>query len=250
LTKADHILLLVGTHEARLLAREIAGRFPGLKVTASFAGAVSDLPDLGVPTRVGGFGGAEGLAQYLKEERVSVLVDATHPFAARISRNAVAASKSAGIPLLRLERPAWMPSNGDNWLSFPSLEAATEALPAGARVFFSIGRKEIGQVTHRHDLFGLVRMIEAPEAPLPGHWHLVLARPPQSPEDEVVLMTSAGITHLVTRNSGGTRAHAKIAAARDLGLPVLMVERPELPPAPSADSIDNLLQDLRSVLAS
>jgi precorrin-6A/cobalt-precorrin-6A reductase len=244
LTKADHILLLAGTHEARLLARSLAETFPAARLTASFAGAVSDLPDLGVPTRVGGFGGADGLAAYLEAEAVTVLVDATHPFAAQMSGNAVMAAAAAGIPLIRLERPAWAAVDGDTWQRMASLDDAARALPADARAFLSVGRKEIGLFTHRTDLFGLARMIEPPASSLPDHWQLLLARPPQTAEEEIALFESHRITHLVTKNSGGKRSYAKVEAARRLGLPVLIIGRPVLPPAETADSVSGVLEKL------
>lgn len=245
MTKPDHILLLAGTFEARLLARALAEQFPAARVTASLAGAVSDLPDLGVPTRVGGFGGTKGLEAYLKAEAVTVLIDATHPFAAQMSRNAAAAATAAGTALLRLQRPAWRPVDGDTWQAMASLEEAKSVLPAEARVFLSVGRKDIGLFTHRSDLFGLARMIEPPGADLPDHWHLVLARPAHMADEEIALLERHRITHLVTKNSGGTRAYAKIEAARRLGLPVLMVERPALPEAETADSVEDILKRLR-----
>jgi len=245
LTGPDHILLLAGTFEARLLARALREAFPAARLTASFAGAVSDLPDLGVPTRVGGFGGVEGLSAYLAAEAVTVLVDATHPFAAQMSRNAAASAAATGTALLRLERPAWKPADGDDWQQLASLGEASKALPSSARAFLSVGRKEIGLFTHRNDLFALARMIEPPATALPDRWQLVLARPPQSADEEIALFQAHRITHLVTKNSGGTRAHAKIEAARRLGLPVLMVERPSLPEAETAGSVEDLVTRLR-----
>lgn len=244
MTKADHILLLAGTHEARLLARTLAERFPDTRLTASFAGAVSDLPDLGVPTRVGGFGGAEGLSAYLEAEAVTVLIDATHPFAAQMSRNAVAAAERTRTPLIRLERPAWTAGAGDTWQHFACLEDAAAALPSEARVFLSVGRKDIGLFTHRTDLFGLARMIEPPAEPLPDHWRLILARPPQSAKEEAGLLQGNRISHLVTKNSGGARAHAKIEAARQLGLPVLMIDRPQISGGLVSPNLDGLLGQL------
>lgn len=244
----NHILLLAGTHEARQLAHRIAEQFPAARLTASFAGAVSDLPDLGVPTRVGGFGGVEGLKDYLEKEAVSIIVDATHPFAAQMSRNAAAAAALTATPLLRLVRPGWSAEPGDTWRSFDALDEAAAALPTGARAFLSVGRKDIGLFTHRTDLFGLVRMIEPPSEPLPPHWQLILSRPPQAIEEEVSLMDAHRITHLVTKNSGGTRAFAKIAAARRLHLPVLIITRPILPAAETAASVAGMFELLRGHL--
>lgn len=246
MTKRDHVLLLAGTFEARRLAGALAEAFPAARLTASFAGAVSDLPDLGIPTRVGGFGGADGLSAYLAREQVTVLVDATHPFAARMSRNAAAAAAATGTALIRLERPAWSPVEGDAWQSMATLEDAANALPRGARAFLSVGRKEIGLFTHRSDLFALARMIEPPPEALPGPWQLVLARPAQTAEEEIALLERHGITHVVTKNSGGTRAYAKIEAARRLNLPVLMVGRPALPDAETAGTVEDIVAYLRT----
>jgi len=241
---ADHILLLAGTHEARQLARRIAERFPAARLTASFAGAVSDLPDLGVETRVGGFGGVQGLTSYLEAEAVSVLVDATHPFAVQMSRHAAEAAALADTPLIRLDRPPWTAEAGDHWQGAATLEDAAALLPAGARAFLSVGRKDISLFSHRTDLFALVRMIEPPAIPLPEGWMLILSRPPQSVDEEAALMETHRISHLVTKNSGGSRARAKILAARRLSLPVLMVARPELGGGIVSPSVDALLATL------
>ena len=233
-----HILLLAGTAEARQLAARLAANFPHIRVTASFAGAVSDLPDLGVPARVGGFGGVSGLTDYLTREEISLVIDATHPFAVQMSRNAWEATSRLGLPLIRLERPAWTPVPGDNWLAVSTLETAANALPADARAFLAIGRKDIHRFAHRSDLFCLARMIEPPGVPLPDHWALVLARPPQTAAEEIRLFRQHRITHVVTKNSGGGRSYPKLEAARELGLPVVMVERPKLPAARVAAGVD------------
>ncbi|WP_299809911.1 cobalt-precorrin-6A reductase [uncultured Roseibium sp.] len=247
--KPDHILLLAGTREARLLAGALAETFPKTRITASYAGVVRDLPDPGVPVRVGGFGGVEGLSNYLIGEAVSVIVDATHPFAAQMSCNAVAAATSTDIPLLRLERQGWVPVEGDIWVNAASMEEAASALPSDARAFLAIGRKDIGCFTRRPDIHAVVRMIEPPEAVLPDHWELILSRPPKLAEKEIALFKDRRITHVVTKNSGGKRSSAKIKAARHLGLPVIMVRRPDLPEAPSADSVAGLIRCLQPYLS-
>ncbi len=244
----DHILLLAGTSEARLLARRLAERFPTVRITASFAGAVKALPDLGVPTRVGGFGGVEGLSDYLKKEKVSLVIDATHPFAARMSRNACLAAETLGLPLIRLERPAWQPVPGDTWISVSSLEEAAAVLPSGARAFLAIGRKDIHLFAHRHDIHGLARMIEPPEPPLPDAWDLILQRPPLSSGEEIALFKDHRITHVVAKNSGGDSSHAKIEAARHLGLPVIMVERPDPGNAQTVADIAAVLREAEKIL--
>ncbi|MBN9668762.1 cobalt-precorrin-6A reductase [Labrenzia aggregata] len=248
--EGNHILLLCGTHEARLLAGCLARDHADTRVTASFAGAIRDLPDPGVPVRVGGFGGAAALTAYLREEAVSLLVDATHPFAAQISRNAWEASEAAGTPLIRLERPAWRAGPSDIWQPVASIEKAVAALPGGARAFLAVGRKEIELFYGRTDIYGLVRAIEAPVTPLPGHWDLVLERPSSACEKERSLLVDRGITHVVTKNSGGTGSFAKIEAARDLRLPVIVIERPRLPATQTVSNVREALDKINIVLSS
>ncbi|QFT34398.1 Precorrin-6A reductase [Labrenzia sp. THAF82] len=238
----DHILLLAGTSEARQLAKSIAQRFAAVKLTVSFAGVVKDLPDLGVPTRIGGFGGVDGLVSYLQEKSVDLIIDATHPFAAQMSRHAVDAAGQTDTHLIRLERPIWHEVDGDTWQHVASTTAAAEALPKKSRAFLSVGRKEIDKFTYRDDCFALVRMIEPPERPLPDHWHLVLERPSKSVDAERHLLKHHKITHLVTKNSGGASSYAKIEAARQLQVPLLMIKRPALPDADTASSTAEVLK--------
>lgn len=250
MTTPEHILLLAGTQEARQLASRIAAEFPQLRLTASFAGAVRDLPDLGVPTRVGGFGGVEGLARFLRSESINLVIDATHPFAAQMSRNAVLAAETLSLPVIRLERPAWQAGPLDLWQSVTSINEAVQALAPGARAFLAIGRKEIQAFTQRTDIYGLARMIEPPSPPLPKTWDLILARPPHSADEEVNLFKIHRITHLVTKNSGGARSYAKIEAARSLHLPIIMIERPSLPEVATANSIQTVLEEMEARLFS
>lgn len=242
MTERHHVLILAGTPEARQLARTLAERFPDVRLTASFAGAVSDIPDPGIPARTGGFGGAAGLAAFIEEEQVTFVIDATHPFADRISRNAVEAAKDTGVPLIRFERPEWLRQTGDRWDRVSSLAEAAERLPAEARVFLAIGRKEIAAFTHRTDLFAVARMIEPPEVPLPAHWHLELSRPAQSVEAEEDLLRTYRITHLVSKNSGGSRSHAKIKAARRFRIPVMMIDRPAPAGAQTCGDVEEILR--------
>lgn len=236
------VLLLAGTFEARMLAKALKERFPAADITVSFSGAVQNLPDLGFPTRVGGFGGAGGLAGYLQSERISLVIDATHPFAAQMSRNAVVAAEQTNISLIRLERPAWQAEAADRWNVADSFDRAAEMIPAGARAFLAVGRNEIEAFYGRHDFVALARMIEAPKNVLPDDWTLVLSRPSQSVEEETVLFRQHGITHLVSKNSGGERSYAKIAAARTLGLPVIVIARPQLPAARTVSTIESILK--------
>jgi precorrin-6A/cobalt-precorrin-6A reductase len=244
-----HILLLAGTYEARQLARQIPERFPGIRVTASFAGVVTDLPDLGITTRIGGFGGADGLATFVKTENVTIILDATHPFAVQMSRNAADVANLLGCSLIRLERPAWNAEPTDPWLSVRSVEDAVQSLPSGARAFLAIGRKELPAFYKRRDIFGLARMIEPPPGPLPDGWSLVLSRPPQTVEEEKTLFKNHRISHVVTKNSGGSRSFAKIAAARQLKLPLIVIERPVLSAVETAGDNADTLCRLESLIS-
>lgn len=235
------ILVLAGTIEARRLIAPLA-RMRDFEVIASLAGAVANPGALGVETRIGGFGGADGLADYLARQRIDALVDATHPYASTISANAVRAAELAGVPLIRLERPEWVREPGDDWIMVRDLQEAAERLPAGAHAFLSVGRKEISAFAGRRDIRCLMRMIDPPEdgTPLPPG-ELLLARPSPNEAEERDLMIAHGITHLVAKNSGGPASYAKISAARGLGLPVIMLARPALPEARIAENEDAVL---------
>ncbi|MDT8344087.1 MAG: cobalt-precorrin-6A reductase [Thermohalobaculum sp.] len=223
-----HILLLAGTTEARVLAGRLWD-MPGIRVTASFAG-LTDAPALPVAeTRVGGFGGPEGLAAYLVQHDIKAVIDATHPFARRMPWNARAACDATGVPRLRLLRPEWPWRRG--WLRAADLGAAAALLPEGARVLLTVGRGGIAPFLYRPDLRLFARSIESP-GPLPPGVTAVTARPPFTLAAELALMSSHRVTHLVTKNAGGTGT-AKLDAADSLGLATVMVERPEQPPGDS-----------------
>jgi precorrin-6A/cobalt-precorrin-6A reductase len=229
MTDAPNILILAGTSEVRDLASHLSLLLPQASLTASFAGAISNLPNLGIPTRTGGFGGVDGIAAYLQRHSVDLVVDATHPFAAQMTRHAATACLRTNTPFIRLQRPSWKETAEDNWLVVAGLDAAAEALPPGARPFIAVGRKEIQTFCHRTDLQAIVRMIEPPMAPLPESWLLMLSRPARSVEEELDLLTSHNVTHIVSKNSGGERSYGKIAAARQAGVQVIMISRPFIP---------------------
>jgi precorrin-6A/cobalt-precorrin-6A reductase len=236
------ILVLGGTSDANVLARKLLKS--GFDVVTSFAGVTENpvLPEGEI--RVGGFGGEDGLHDYLKAEGFAAIADATHPFATQISRHGFNAAKRAGIPYLRLERAAWTPLPADNWISVPNIEAAVAALPIAARALLTIGRKEIAAFLARDDLNGVARMIEKPPYKLPPNWVLVLARPPFSVEAERDLLAFHKITHLVTKNAGGKLTVAKLMAARALRIPVVMIERLDKPPTPAFGSASALVAAL------
>ncbi|WP_406724161.1 cobalt-precorrin-6A reductase [Streptomyces sp. GD-15H] len=224
-----HVLVLGGTTEARELAAELTAR-PGVRVTTSLAGRVARPGAVAGGMRVGGFGGARGLADWLRDQGVTALVDATHPFAERITANAARAATATGVPLVVLRRPGWQPGPGDRWHPAPSLDAAAELLPRlGQRAFLTTGRLGLAAFARLTRLHFTLRSVEPPEPPVPPHMRVLLARGPFTVADETALLREHRIDVLVTKDSGGSATSAKLTAARDLGLPVVVVRRPPLP---------------------
>lgn len=204
----------------------------GVDAIFSYAGRTGAPVAQPLPMRLGGFGGAKGLADYLRAERITHLVDATHPFAAEMSRNAVQAAAATGIPLIALERAPWVAGPGDNWQAVATIDAAVEALPdSPARVFLAIGKQHLAPFAAKPQHHYLLRLVDPPEAPLPlPDAHAVIARGPFTEAGDRALMQDHRITHLVAKNSGGAGAEAKLIAARALSLPVILIDRPLVPP--------------------
>ncbi|RBY90504.1 cobalt-precorrin-6A reductase [Blastococcus sp. TBT05-19] len=219
--------MLGGTGEARALATALVER--GVDVVSSLAGRVSDpvLPPGEV--RVGGFGGADGLAAWLGGAAVDAVVDATHPFAATMTASAAAACSRTGTPLLRLQRPGWLAGPGDDWRWADSLEGAAAAVAGFDRVFLTTGRQGLGAFAGL-TAHCLVRSVDPPDPPLPARTTVVLARGPFGLDDERALLREHAVEVVVTKDSGGSMTAAKLTAARELGLPVVLVRRPPLPP--------------------
>lgn len=233
------ILILGGTGEARVLAG-LLEQDKQLRVVTSFAGRTSS-PNLPAGEwRSGGFGGSDGLAAYLTAEAINMVADATHPFAATMSANAAKACRRTGIAYVRLDRPAWRPERGDRWQQVESVAKAAAAIPARARALVTVGRRDIAAFFERTDTRILARMIEPPRMALPPHVEVMLARPPFSLDAELALFQRHCTNVLVCKNSGGNATEAKLAAARSLHLPVIMIERPEKPAAPSATTPEGL----------
>ncbi|MGU3536910.1 cobalt-precorrin-6A reductase [Methylobacterium sp. A54F] len=239
----ERVLILGGTGEASALVRGLAaqGRHD---VTLSLAGRTTAPKAEPVRTRIGGFGGAEGLAAYLAEHRIDRLVDATHPFAARISANAAAAAAKARVPLLAIRRPAWRREPGDLWTEVDDMAQAAAALGAPPRrVFLTIGRQEVGAfaVAPQHDY--LVRSIEpvGDALPVPRLTH-ILARGPYDAASEAAFLRARAVAVLVSKNAGGAATAGKIAAARALRLPVVMVRRPAKPDVPAVADAEEALR--------
>jgi len=225
-----HILILGGTTEARGFAEKLAAR-EDIAATISLAGRTADPKPLPLPTRIGGFGGVEGLTDYLAKERVDLLIDATHPFANQISANAAAAAKQSGVPIFALCRPGWVRQAYDRWVSVGSVAAAVIALgQTPRRVFLSIGRQEAYQFSAAPQHAYIVRSVDPVEPPLVvPQAEYILASGPFTVEAETDLFRYNRIDTLVTKNSGGSATYAKIEAARALGLPVVMIARPHKP---------------------
>jgi precorrin-6A/cobalt-precorrin-6A reductase len=245
-----HILILGGTTEARRLAERLASR-PGLVVTLSLAGRTAAPAAQPVPVRVGGFGGASGLAAFLAAQAIDVLIDATHPYAAQISANAADAAAHVRIPLLVIERPAWEPADGDRWTEVADMRAAVAALgTAPWRVFLALGRNELRPFEAAPQHFYLVRSVDPVEPPLALPQAVYLTgRGPFDEAAEHALLVQHRIAVIVAKNSGGGATYGKIAAARQLGLPVIMLQRPA-PRAGAAEDIEEALARLDHVLAS
>ncbi|MEM7221999.1 MAG: cobalt-precorrin-6A reductase [Pseudomonadota bacterium] len=232
------LLILGGTSEAAELARLLAP-LPDFGVITSLAGRTSKPAALPGELRVGGFGGVEGLCAYLEEAAVDAVVDATHPFAAVMPHNAAAACTRLKLPRLRLLRPAWQPVAGDRWTGVPDLAGAARAVGEQARrVFLATGRQGIEAFTPLATPWFLVRLIDRPAEPLPLARHeLVMARGPFPEAEEFDLLRERRIELLVSKNSGGKATYGKIAAARRLELPVVLVARPA---QPAGDSVPDV----------
>ena len=240
------VLLLGGTTEASALARLLAadGRF---EPTLSLAGVTRAPRPQPIPWRIGGFGGVEGLRRYLAEAGIEALVDATHPFAAQMTRHAIAAAGT--LKLLRVERPAWTPCPTDHWLLVPDMQAAAQALgPAPSRVLLTIGQKELAPFRETPGHHYIIRSVDPPEPALvPPGAEIITATGPFSLEEERALLARHAIQVIVTKNSGGSATAAKLAAARERGIPVVMMQRPIAPVVRTVADADAAMEWLGAV---
>jgi precorrin-6A/cobalt-precorrin-6A reductase len=224
------VLILGGTGDAADLAAKLTV-LPSISVISSLAGRTSQPLSLLGAVRSGGFGGVSGLVAYLKAEQIDALIDATHPFAQQISWHAAQAAEETGVPYLRLARPAWQKTQADNWIEVATVEAAVRAIPTAAqRVFLTIGRQQLAPFTVLSQVWFLMRSIDPPNVKLPmPNGALLLDRGPFRLEQERQLLQDYQIDLLVSKNSGGTATYAKIIAARELQIPMVMVQRPKMP---------------------
>jgi precorrin-6A/cobalt-precorrin-6A reductase len=221
------LLLLAGTSDARRLAVALAERCT--LALASLAGATREPVALPLPTRHGGFGGAEGFEAFLEAERIAAVVDATHPFAARITKRTHAVCTARGLPLLRLERPGWTPGRGDRWTFVADEAEAARLIPEDATVFLATGRQSLPAWTGLRACAVHLRVIDPPTEPFPFAGSFVVARPLFDRNADADLFRRLGITHLVVKDSGAPEARTKLDAARDLGIEVVVLRRPARP---------------------
>jgi precorrin-6A/cobalt-precorrin-6A reductase len=236
------VLILGGTWEARQLAQRLGNRRE-FAVTLSLAGRTATPAAVSVPLRIGGFGGAEGLARYVTAHRIHALIDSTHPYAAAISANCAQAAHLTRVRFLALRRPPWMPVEGDRWTEVDNVPAAVNALgEAPRRVFLALGRKELVPFEAAPQHYYVVRSVDPVTPPLAlPHVDYLVARGPYGEPGESILLGGRGIEVIVAKNSGGTATYGKIAAARALGLSVVMLRRPMLPAAPSVETVEGAI---------
>jgi precorrin-6A/cobalt-precorrin-6A reductase len=242
------ILILGGTTEARELGELLAGR-ADLAATLSLAGRTRSPAAQAIPIRTGGFGGIDGLVRYLHERQVRAVIDATHPYAAQISAHAFAAAGKTRTPLLTLSRPPWLPIAGDRWTEVDDVEAAVQTLgEAPRRVFLALGRQEVAPFLQAPQHHYLIRSIE-PISVMPPSAHHLLQRGPFDAGAERELLRKHAIDVVVSKNSGGAATYGKIAAARELEIPVILVRRPPAIDAPCVARANQALAWLDHVLA-
>jgi precorrin-6A/cobalt-precorrin-6A reductase len=245
-----NVLVLGGSSEGYALAEALAA-LPEIRVVSSLAGRTGRPRLPSGEVRIGGFGGADGLAAYIREHGVKAVIDATHPFAAIMGRNAEAGCRAAGVPLLRLERPAWRPIAGDDWIEVEDWDEAGDVVGKQARrVLLAVGRRELGAFAAIDHVWFLVRSVEMPN-PMPPfrQAETLLARGPFALDGERSLLAEHHIDTIVCRNSGGSAADAKLVAARELGIRVVIKRRPPRPDLPQAASVSEAIAWLRSLRA-
>lgn len=239
------LLLLAGTAEARQLSEALAA--DGIAAVASLAGAVRAPQELALPTFSGGFGGAAGFEAFIEATGITAVLDATHPYAVRITARTSEICAARGIPYLRLDRPAWAPQPGDRWTMIDAEEDAAAHVPPGATVFLATGRQTLSRFANLRVARVICRQIEPPGGPFPFEGgEFLIGRPPFPLAAEVDLFRALAVDVLVVKNAGGTASRPKLDAARSLGLPVLMIRRPPRPAAPVVETIGDALDWARA----
>jgi precorrin-6A/cobalt-precorrin-6A reductase len=238
----QRVLILGGTTDANQLAAAVAGD-TRLDPILSYAGRTENPKRPPIAWRVGGFGGVDGLIDFLRTEKITRVIDATHPFAAQMSAHAIAACTATHVPLLALERAPWQRMPGDRWTEVDDFAAAAEALGvAPRRVFLGIGRTQLAPFANHPQHFYLVRLVDPPRAPLSLQAEVMIGRGPFDLAGDRALLAEHRIDIVVTRDAGGGSAYAKIKAAYELGLPVIMVRRPFIPAREKVETVAEVLR--------
>ncbi|MFU8776929.1 MAG: cobalt-precorrin-6A reductase [Roseovarius sp.] len=240
------LLLLAGTAEAQQVARHLADE--GRAAVASLAGATAAPRAMGLPMRIGGFGGEAGFLRYLAEAGITAVLDATHPFAVHISERTARLCAANALPHCQLLRPEWGPGPGDRWTSIAAEEEAAVHIPEGATVFLATGRQGVTRFANLDGRRLICRVVDPPEAPFPmTNGTYIVGRPPFSVDDEIALFTRLGVDWLVVKNAGGAASDSKLAAARALSLPVAMIARPPQPDAPRVATVAAAMDWVRAL---
>ena len=238
------LLLLAGTGDARRIAAGLAG----IDAVASLAGATRDPEKLPIPTRSGGFGGEAAFQTYLSDAGITAVLDATHPYASRITSRTAKVCARLNIPFLQFLRPGWTREPGDNWTEIACEEDAAEHIPLGATVFLGTGRQSLERFANLAGRHVICRQIDPPNGPFPFEGgEFLIGRPPFSVEDEMALFTKRNVDWLIVKNAGGAASRTKLTAVRLLGMPVLMLARPPQGDWPTVDSIDSALNWVKAL---
>lgn len=221
------ILVLGGTAEAIIRTKELLAKNIDQKIIYSLAGRTTSQPDLACDIRIGGFGGVDGLVKFISENHVVKIIDATHPYALQITENAKQAAHETSVQYIPILRPEWERQEGDDWIEVSSAAEAVEAIPKTSRVFLGLGKQHIDGFSKRADCHFVIRMVDTPEAELNfNSYQIVTGIPKPAISDEIGMLEKYSIQILVSRNSGGEQSYRKIAAARVLGIPVILIKRP------------------------
>ncbi len=240
------LLLLAGTGEAREIAKFLSDeRIPAM---ASLAGATRDPNGLAITSRSGGFGGGKAFEDFLDDFGITAILDATHPFAARISRRTADIAARRGLAYLQVLRPPWVPGPDDNWISIEKEQDAAKHIPDGSTVFLATGRKTLADFENLSSCRVICRRIDPPQHPFPfANGEYLLGRPPFSVADELKLFRQLDVGWLVVKNAGGVASATKLTAAKELGIPVVMIKRPPQPNAGKVETVDQAMHWVRSL---
>ena len=240
------LLLLAGTGEAREIAELLAAE--NIPALASLAGATRDPNGLAIQGRSGGFGGGEAFEAFLLENGITAILDVTHPFANQITNRTASIAARIGLEYLQLLRPPWIPGPGDNWISIEKEQDAATHIPDGSTVFLATGRKTLADFENLSSCRVICRRIDPPQHPFPfANGEYLLGRPPFCVADEIELFARIGVDWLVVKNAGGIASATKLTAARKLGIPVVMIERPEQTASKSVETVEQAMNWVRSL---